>query len=287
VLLRNKAGHRFPSGYPSRRAFIEFVVLKDDGDTLFSSGVLRPDHEVQGQDNDFEPHYDIVRASHQAQIYEMVMGDVQGSVTTVLERAFETLKDNRLVPRGFSTSHAAYDTTRIYGNALTDPDFNFDGFEGSGTDRVRYHVALNGHSGTVKASARVYYQPVPPKWMGEMFALSTPEIDLFRPMYEGADHTPVLVAADSLVDVQLITSVRRTDESGSFTVSPNPTTDGRVRIGTMEELPVRVDVYSASGKMMSSQSGSQIIELPTTSGIYYLRAVFSDGRGSVRKVVRL
>ncbi|MBK7084529.1 MAG: hypothetical protein IPH53_07620 [Flavobacteriales bacterium] len=43
------------------------------------------------------------------------MGDVNGDVTTVLERAASTINDNRLVPQGFSTAHYAYDTTRIEG----------------------------------------------------------------------------------------------------------------------------------------------------------------------------
>lgn len=287
VKLSNKAGHKFPSGYPSRRAFIEFVVLKENGDTLFSSGAFQSDYEVQGQNSDYEPHYNIIRESHQVQIYEMVMGDVNGNVTTVLERAFQTIKDNRLAPRGFTTSHAAYDTTRIYGNALTDPDFNFDGFEGSGTDRIRYHVALNGYEGTVTTHARVYYQPVPPKWMEEMFAYSTPEIDAFRPMYENADHTPVLVAQDSMVGVHIITSVGINNRDKGWNVYPNPTTDGLLRFRNDGKTPRTIEVYSASGSFVMSVPGDRSqLQLPDAKGVYHLRAVFDDGRSVVRKVVR-
>jgi hypothetical protein len=285
--LTNKAGHKFPSGYPSRRAFVEFVVLKENGDTLFSSGVLQADHEVQGQNSTFEPHYNIIRANHQVQIYEMVMGDVNGDVTTVLERAFTHLKDNRLTPKGFSTAHAVYDTTAIHGEALNDPDFNFDGFEGSGTDRIRYNIALNGYQGTVKARARVYYQPVPPKWMNEMFAYNTPEIDAFRTMFDNADHTPVLVAQDSVVGIQIVTGINQTSSDRAWNVYPNPTADGVIRFRSEGIVPQRIEVYSANGSLVQTFKGAAFqAQLPTAPGIYHIRAYFPDGRNVVRKVVR-
>lgn len=110
VRIENLAGHKFPSGYPARRAFIEFVVIQDNGDTLFKSGVLQSDFEVAGQNAFYEPHYNVISSEEDVQIYEMVMGDVNGDVTTVLERAYNLLKDNRLVPLGFTTTHPVYDT---------------------------------------------------------------------------------------------------------------------------------------------------------------------------------
>lgn len=287
LLLANKAGHKFPSGYPSRRAFVEFVVLKENGDTLFSSGVLQPDYEVQGQNATYEPHYNVIRERHQVQIYEMVMGDVNGNVTTVLERAFTHLKDNRLTPKGFSAAHTVYDTTAIHGEALNDPDFNFDGFEGSGTDRIRYHIPLEGYQGTVKARARVYYQPVPPKWMQEMFAYNTPEINAFRPMYDNADHTPVLVAQDSLIGIQIVTGINSPDDPRAWNVYPNPTVDGLLRFRSQGEAPLRIEVFASNGaKVLSVSGNAPQLQLPQTRGVYHVRAIFADGRSVLRKVVR-
>ncbi len=101
----------------------------------------------------------------------MVMGDVNGDVTTVLERAAITLKDDRLVPKGFSTNHAVYDTTRIEGVPASDIDFNRDALnvEGNGGDIVHYHVPLNGYGGPISVKAHVWFQPVPPRWNAEMF----------------------------------------------------------------------------------------------------------------------
>ncbi|NNE55914.1 MAG: hypothetical protein HKN32_07835, partial [Flavobacteriales bacterium] len=194
VLLTNLTGHKFPSGYPARRAFVEFVALTSEGDTLFQSGVLQPNYEVLGQNDEYEPHYQTITSEEQVQIYEMVMGDVNDDVTTVLERADHLIKDNRLVPAGFSTSHFAYDTTMMAGVVLDDDDFNYEeGMEGSGTDRIRYHFALDGYEGNIEVYARIHYQSAPPKWNEEMFAVSTPEIDKFEEMYWETGPDAVLV----------------------------------------------------------------------------------------------
>jgi Cytochrome c554 and c-prime len=134
--LVNLVGHKFPSGYPSRRAFVRVFALDADGDTLFQSGAWDGTNELVGHDATYEPHYDVITQPDQVQIYEMVMGDVNGDVTTVLERAASTIKDNRLVPQGFSVSHYAYDTTRIESVPGSDIDFNHDlfGIEGNGGD---------------------------------------------------------------------------------------------------------------------------------------------------------
>lgn len=271
--LENLAGHKFPSGYPARRAFVEFILFDSDNDTIFKSGVLQPNFEVLGQNSDYEPHYDIIRSEDQVQIYEMVMGDVNGDVTTVLERAYTHLKDNRLTPIGFTTTHSTYDTTAIHGSALNDDDFNFDGFEGSGTDVLTYKINLNGHQGTMKARARVFYQPAPPKYMQEMFSVSTPEINAFEVMYNSADHTPSLVAADSVMNLNVVTGIEE-EFSDPITVYPNPTHNGAVRLtGRLSDIQ-SIEIYDTRGKLMETISGSQFsnpIKLPSASGIYILR----------------
>jgi hypothetical protein len=73
--LTNLAGHKFPSGYPSRRAFIQFVVETEAGDTVFISGKMDGDYEVLGQNPTYEPHYQTISSEDEVQIYEMVMAD--------------------------------------------------------------------------------------------------------------------------------------------------------------------------------------------------------------------
>ena len=271
--LENLAGHKFPSGYPSRRAFIEFVVIQDNGDTLFQSGVLQPDFEVAGHNADYEPHYNVVKQEDQVQIYEMVMGDVNNDVTTVLERAFQMKKDNRLAPLGFTTIHEVYDTTKIVGGALTDSDFNFEGFEGSGTDKVHYHVPLNGYNGTIKILSKVWYQSVPPKYLAGMFAVSTPEIAAFQAMYNAADKAPVLIASDSIINVNVVTGIEDS-ELIRFDVYPNPTTDGIVNVsGSSFTGITAINVYAVDGRLVSSYAAypGGGIQLPAKSGIYHIQ----------------
>ena len=284
VHLENLAGHKFPSGYPSRRAFIEFLAINNSGDTLFQSGVLKPNFEVFGQNASYEPHYNVIKAANQVQIYEMVMGDVNGDVTTVLERAVAPIKDNRLVPLGFTTSHPTYDTTFIAGMALSDTDFNFDGFEGSGTDIVRYHIPLNGYTGKIDVSARVYYQSVPPKWVEKLFTVSTPEIDAFEMMYNNADKTPVLIATDSIVGINISTG---TDEmtDRKLVAYPNPTKNGLIRLrGKNLENISQIEVFSLDGKRVSSPSSysNQGIVLPSTPGVYLLKLRSGDTETTIR-----
>ncbi len=269
--LINRVGHKFPSGYPSRRAFIRVFALDAEGDTLFQSGAWDGTNEVIGHDDTYEPHHDLITEEDQVQIYEMVMGDVNGDVTTVLERAATTLKDNRPVPQGFSTSHYAYDTTRIEGVSASDLDFNHDalGMEGNGGDITRYHVPLGGYAGALTVHARVYYQPVPPKWNMEMFSEHSAPIDTFRTMYENADGTPELVAADSIFDNSQ--SIPHSTAS-NIHIGPNPTTDGVLIISGAEILDLRV--YDAEGRevrvQLERRTGGLRLRLPHAPGTYNL-----------------
>jgi hypothetical protein len=289
VRLTNRAGHRFPSGYPSRRAFITFVVVDAVGDTVFKSGLLRSDHEVEGHDVGYEPHYDVITSGDQVQIYEMVMGDVNNNVTTVLERAKSPLKDNRLVPLGFITSHPSYDTTRIAGVPSSDLDFNRGalGQEGSGTDIVRYHIPLNGVSSSLRAYAKVYYQPVPPGWNAEMFAFTSPDIDAFRDMLGASDGTPVLVAADSLSLGPAGMVERAADK---IVIHPNPTSDGWVTLGSTDRTPMEVlAVHEAGGRRVALRSERTTlgwrVQLPQEAGLYFIQVRIAD-QVVLKRVVR-
>jgi len=288
----NRAGHKFPSGYPARRAYLEFVATTmEEGDTLFQSGVIQEDYEVKGQTEETEPHFDMINSEDQVQIYELVLGDVNGEFTTVLERSHQALKDNRLAPLGFTTTHAAYDTTRIYGAALTDPNFNkSNGQQGTGGDKIRYHFPINGYEGLIKVEAKMFYQALPPKWMAPMFEESTPEIEVFRSMYESADLSPVLIASASVDSIFVSpVSVSEADLAQILTVYPNPNIDGRLNISSEESLQIsEATILNSAGKMVEKINDltTGMVTLPKESGIYIL--VFKTNKGISRhKVIKV
>ncbi len=285
VHLTNLAGHKFPSGYPSRRAFVQLVATTELGDTLFQSGRWDSTYELVGHDAGYEPHHDLITQPDQVQIYELVMADVNGDVTTVLERAAIPLKDNRLVPVGFSTTHPSYDTTQIAGVSPADIDFNHDalGTEGSGTDIVRYHVATNGYTGPLLLNTRVYYQPMPPAWNAEMFSHHTAAIDTFRTMLNGSDGTPELVAMDTLLD----NSVGIGDHLAQVVrLFPNPTTDGRVYIDGPGITGIQV--FDAAGRALQlpygRRAGGWWCQLPYVAGTYNVVVHSAAGERLLRVV---
>jgi hypothetical protein len=280
VQLENKTGHKFPSGYPSRIAWVQFVVTDNNGDTIYQSGMMDSNGNLVGRDPGFEPHHNVCYTNNDVQIYEMVMGDVANNPTTVLERADTCLKDNRIVPKGFSTSHPSYDSTKIIGTGA-DPDFNYTGpTEGTGADVVHYHVFLNGYAGTLNITSTVYYSAVPRAWLQEMFALSSTEIDTFKTMYNNADQTPMVVAQTIMNNT--ITSSDQGNAHPEISVFPVPSADGHLTVtGWQKSNLVNVRVYDLLGKEVTTPIPAAeftgTVNLPKR-GVYLLVMETKEGK---------
>jgi len=78
---------------------------------VLSRVALNPDGSIVGNDNDedplkFEPHYREITRSQEVEIYEPILKDSEGKVTTGLLHAVGYLKDNRLLPHGFDKATA-------------------------------------------------------------------------------------------------------------------------------------------------------------------------------------
>ncbi|MFN0216803.1 MAG: hypothetical protein ACKVT2_21310 [Saprospiraceae bacterium] len=287
--LLNKAGHKFPSGYPSRRAWVEFEVKNEAGQTVFHSGKPNPDFSLPDEDPNYEPHYNTITQSSQVQIYEMVPGDVNGLFTNVLERAAHAIKDNRLAPQGFTSTDPVYDTTRIV-NIGQDPDFNraSDGTEGTGGDILHFRLPNGGYTGRLSVRARVWYQSLPPRWMAPMFVFSSPEIDSFRIMFDAADHSPTLIAEASLDSVFVTpVSTKNIDNENFVKIFPTLVRDGRVQVLAYGNTRIRqVQIWDSSGRLVWNKPySSEPIQLPGQIGVYYVCVDTSKGR-TVKKVVR-
>lgn len=287
VSLQNLAGHKFPSGYPSRRAYVEFVVLKSNGDTLFKSGRINSNFEVEGHDANYEPHYNVINNQNQVQIYEMVMADVNNNVTTILERAKIPLKDNRIPPIGFTTSHVVYDTVRIFGVSSTDTDFNQSGgFDGSGIDILHYHIPRNGYTGNISVSTKVYYQSLPPKWMQEMFSVNTQPINDFKAMFNSADRAPLLVASNQL-NATILGLYQSTN--ANIPIQLIQESNNVVRINMSEQVDIlNVQIFDSNGKIVSHMLNKleRKIVLSKTSGLFFIQIKTNEGTVTKRLVLR-
>jgi hypothetical protein len=162
VSVTNKTGHKLPTAYPARRAWLHVTVGSADGAVLFESGAARPDGSIVGNDNDadgakFEPHYSRITEPSQVEIYESIMGDFRGRVTTGLVSGNHYLKDNRILPKGFDKETA--DTTiAVVGPARADARF------AGGSHAVRYSVAAPGGKGPYAISAELLYESIGYRW---------------------------------------------------------------------------------------------------------------------------
>lgn len=182
--INNRSGHKLPTSFPSRRAYIHFVVRDSGGRILFESGKTNPDGSIVGADADsdlsrYEPHYDLISRSDQVQIYEAVMQNTDSEVTYTLLRAAAFIKDNRIPPAGFD-KNAVVDDIRVVGAAMADPNFN------SGSDTITYQVPV-GAATTVSYHAELQYQSLAYGFVQDLFKDSQhPEVALFQSLFDGS-----------------------------------------------------------------------------------------------------
>jgi hypothetical protein len=200
VTLENLTGHKFPTAYPSRRAWLQVTVADAAGRVVFESGAFAPDGRVMGNDYDedatrFEPHHTRIERADQVQVYESVMADARGSLTTGLLSGARYLKDNRLLPRGFNKATATADVA-VHGAAATDEDFV------GGGDRVRYAIDTGGAAGPLTVTARLWFQPIAYRWAANLRSYDAPEPRRFVRYYESMASVSALVAAEGRATVR-------------------------------------------------------------------------------------
>ena len=201
VHVENKAGHKFPSAYPSRRAWLRVRVRDASGAVFFESGayddagrLLDGDGDVHAADlvgGAVESHRTLISDPSQVQIYESIMEDAAGAPTWRLMRAARYRKDNRLLPRGWNPLHAEAERAGPRGAATEDTDFQ------AGSDDVAFRVSTGAHAAPFTVDVTLLYQVLGTRYASELFAVDTQAVASFRRMWEGIDRRPEIVAETS------------------------------------------------------------------------------------------
>ena len=193
VFVENLSGHKLPTAYPSRRAWLHVAIRDASGRTVFESGGLNPDASIKGNDNDtdplrFEPHYREITNPEQVEIYEPILKDSAGHVTTGLLSAVGYLKDNRILPSGFSKQTADKDIA-VIGEAANDPNFTDKG------SLIRYSVSTGDAPGPFHIEAELWYQPIGFRWAHNLAPYREAEPQRFVTYYDSmSSGTAVLLA---------------------------------------------------------------------------------------------
>jgi len=182
ISVENLGGHKFPTAYPSRRAWLHVKVLDRENRTVFESGGLNPNGSITGNDNDtdtgrFEPHYDEVSQPDQVQIYEDIMVGQDGVPTTGLLTAVRFIKDNRLLPAGFQKERVEQEIAP-QGSAMTDDDFL------GGGDRIRYAIPMANVQGPLRVDVELWFQPISYRWAANLRPYMAAEPQRFTRYYD-------------------------------------------------------------------------------------------------------
>ena len=196
VSVKSRVGHKFPTGFPSRRVWLHLVVSDSNDEVIFESGSWDDDGKILENDNDldsgaYEPHYQSIDNPDQVQIYEAIMGNVDGAVTTTLLKGDSYLKDNRLVPDGFKKASADEDIA-VVGGAFEDSDFQ------DGEDRVRYLVSLDNFSGPLTILVELCYQSIGYRWAMNLARFDAFEPNQFLSYYVSIPNIPFVVSSEML-----------------------------------------------------------------------------------------
>jgi cytochrome c553 len=177
VRVQNLAGHNLPSGVSFRRAFLDFQVLDGSGNVLLESGGTNSDGVIidtagnplpteffSPPQQTFQPHFwtgNPITNDQQVEIYEEMVRDPQGQLTTSFLSLDDKVKDNRIQPQGRSSTGPNADITVSVG---TGADPSYQG--GCGCSVVRYQLPLmGGLTSAAKVQATLYYQSIPPYYL--------------------------------------------------------------------------------------------------------------------------
>lgn len=197
VQVNNAIGHKLPTAYPSRRAYLHVTIKNDAGNIVFESGKTQSNGAIVGNDGDidrtrYEPHYQLITSEQQVQIYETIMGNTENKVTYTLLESAQYLKDNRVLPQGFD-KNTVPDDVGVYGLAKTDDSFI------QGQDSLRYQIDVSPFTSnyfTIELS--LDYQPVAYSFLQDLFTDESIAVTRFKAYNDSAVVKFETIATDSV-----------------------------------------------------------------------------------------
>jgi hypothetical protein len=182
ITVRNLTGHKFPTAYPSRRAWLHVTVRDRNDRVVFESGAFNANGSIADNANDadrtrFEPHYAEITQPDQVQIYEDIMVGPDNVPTTGLLTAVRFIKDNRLLPAGFDKARVGAEIAP-QGEAMKDPDFM------AGGDTTRYSVQVGSAQGPFRVEAELWFQVISFRWADNLRSYNAMEPARFVRYYD-------------------------------------------------------------------------------------------------------
>jgi hypothetical protein len=292
VAVKNLTGHKFPSGFPSRRAWIFLQVTNDLDQIVFSSGEWNHSTgEIDDLDSLYERHFDIISDSSQVQIYQSIMQDIDSNITYTLLRGASYIKDNRVPPIGFTTQGPYYDSISVAGYANIDPNFNrSQNLEGTGTDTVTYKIGNLNQAGHARIDIKLLYQSNEPRFIQDLFQYSSPEIQEFQSYYQSADKSPVILDSLQLLAVipteiknQTINTAEKFTLSNNYPNPFNPVTQFEFNLPYSDY--VKFVIINSNGEIVQTllaenlSAGQHYLTWNASnyaSGIYYYQLVITN-----------
>jgi hypothetical protein len=192
VVVENLSGHKFPTGYPSRRAWLH-VTVTQGANVVFDSGsfdqygrLVDRKGSVLDRFGVVLPHKDVVTSEAEVQVYESVPGDQAEKVPASLLDAFRYIKDNRLMPSGFDRRHK---------NMLFTPWVAIEGDPNFGSeDQVTYRVA-GAPAGSLHVKVELLFQTVKPADLDALATKPTPASLKLFDMLAAKPPLPLVVAS--------------------------------------------------------------------------------------------
>ena len=263
VKVVNNSGHKVPTAYPSRRMWLNFKVTDSSSNVIFESGAFNANGSITGAANDadqstYEPHYDLITAADQVQIYETIMGNTDSNVTFTLLRGSQYLKDNRLTPQGFDKMSVPADVA-VHGAAFNDADFN------QGSDEIVYRFPVAA-SGDLTIDVDLNFQTFQHGFIQDLYQdVQLEQVQTFKTMYDAQSLKHENVGSAQTVVVNDGGTPPPPEPTAALGASPSTIDEGQS--STLTWSSSNANSCSASGAWSGAKatSGSEVVSPGSTA----------------------